>query len=332
MKIFIIFTVFFLLLLVPGDLFGDEPPNWIKNTALWWSEDKVSDDEFINSMEYLIEHNILIIPSTEKKLLTLVISENEWKAKQFTTMLELRKDTIALLADTAEAQVFSQFTNQFENDSYEFDNTFLKQNFFDRFTDFAKLDYQISQLRILDLEGMEKLRINNIDGEFILIPENELQNKNTRYYFSEALKLERNEIYLSKIDLNEEHGEIEIPYKPTLRMATQIHTFDDEIIGLLIINYDMSQILDSYISSHGETIIFDEDGIMILHSDKTQLFGTQLGTDRTYYDLNPDIEKIEEMNESWYFDDVSKKTIILSETDVHGSERYWHFVHEMKFQ
>ncbi len=38
-------------------------PSWIKNTAMWWSEDQVSDDDFINAMEFLIVEGIIQVPS-----------------------------------------------------------------------------------------------------------------------------------------------------------------------------------------------------------------------------------------------------------------------------
>ena len=36
-------------------------PHWIKNTAGWWSKNKVSDDEFISGIEYLINNKIINI-------------------------------------------------------------------------------------------------------------------------------------------------------------------------------------------------------------------------------------------------------------------------------
>ena len=36
-------------------------PYWIKNTAGWWSKNKVSDSEFISGIEYLINNKIIII-------------------------------------------------------------------------------------------------------------------------------------------------------------------------------------------------------------------------------------------------------------------------------
>ncbi len=38
-------------------------PSWIKNTAKWWGEGQISDDEFIKAIQYLIDQKILIVSS-----------------------------------------------------------------------------------------------------------------------------------------------------------------------------------------------------------------------------------------------------------------------------
>ena len=40
-------------------------PSWIKITAKWWGEEKISDQEFIDSLQYLLEKEILSIPVPE---------------------------------------------------------------------------------------------------------------------------------------------------------------------------------------------------------------------------------------------------------------------------
>jgi hypothetical protein len=40
-------------------------PSWIKTTAIWWGQDKISDQDFINALQYLVENKILIIPQSE---------------------------------------------------------------------------------------------------------------------------------------------------------------------------------------------------------------------------------------------------------------------------
>ena len=42
---------------VDGD--SDVIPNWVKNTASWWSEDQISETEYIASLQYLIDEKII---------------------------------------------------------------------------------------------------------------------------------------------------------------------------------------------------------------------------------------------------------------------------------
>ena len=39
-------------------------PDWIRNNALWWSEEQIDDNTFIQGIEYLIKNNIVVIPPT----------------------------------------------------------------------------------------------------------------------------------------------------------------------------------------------------------------------------------------------------------------------------
>jgi hypothetical protein len=40
-------------------------PSWIKLIAVWWGEDKISDQDFVNTLQYLIEKKILDVPPTD---------------------------------------------------------------------------------------------------------------------------------------------------------------------------------------------------------------------------------------------------------------------------
>ena len=42
-------------------------PYWVKNNAGWWAEDKISDDDFIAGIEYLIKNKIISISSQNNK-------------------------------------------------------------------------------------------------------------------------------------------------------------------------------------------------------------------------------------------------------------------------
>jgi len=40
-------------------------PLWLKTTAIWWGEDKISDDDFVLALQYLVDKKILVIPEIE---------------------------------------------------------------------------------------------------------------------------------------------------------------------------------------------------------------------------------------------------------------------------
>ena len=47
---------------------SDEPqtvPKWIKNTAGWWATDKIPDEEFMKSLQYLLQNEIINVKSSE---------------------------------------------------------------------------------------------------------------------------------------------------------------------------------------------------------------------------------------------------------------------------
>ncbi len=50
-------------------------PDWIKNNAKWWSIDTISDSEFVDGLEELIDKGIIKIPSTESSLSGTIIPE-----------------------------------------------------------------------------------------------------------------------------------------------------------------------------------------------------------------------------------------------------------------
>ena len=55
MRIFLIIPVLVLILVMAIPFSNAQSvPDWVKNTAGWWAEDAISETEFVNAIEFLI--------------------------------------------------------------------------------------------------------------------------------------------------------------------------------------------------------------------------------------------------------------------------------------
>ena len=129
-------------------------------------------------------------------------------------------------------------------------------------------------VRILDLEGMELIRVEYINGQLKSIPSHLLQDKSHRYYFQESNDFGPGELYISPIDLNVEYGHIETPHSPMIRIAMGL--FDNNNIkkGILVLNYNAQPMLDHFdqmlSGSAGHVSLLNHEGYWI-RSHKREL-------------------------------------------------------------
>jgi PAS domain S-box-containing protein len=141
----------------------------------------------------------------------------------------------------------------------------LEQLFFN----IAKSDYHIMQIRYIDKTGVEKARVDQMkDLSATVISEDKLQNKLDRYYVQEFLKLPKDKIGFSKFDLNIEHGQIERPFRPTLRLGTAVYK-KNKLQGIVIINYYMSDWLTHFSKAFPYKImLLNKENYFMYHYDK----------------------------------------------------------------
>lgn len=120
------------------------------------------------------------------------------------------------------------------------------------FSQYVSIKKIYNQLRIIDINGDELIRVDYSNGQSHIVPENQLQNKADRYYFTESINLDDSEIYVSPFDLNIEHGQIELPIKPMIRFSKPITDEYGTNLGLVILNY-FGQILLDHINDENLT-------------------------------------------------------------------------------
>ncbi|CAH1602182.1 GGDEF domain-containing protein [Vibrio jasicida] len=160
------------------------------------------------------------------------------------------------------------------------------------------------QLRYLDLEGNEVVRINFNDGHSQVVPTEQLQNKSHRYYFNKALQLGCRKIYVSPLDLNVEHGQIEVPLKPMIRLATPVFDEKGQKRGIVVVNYLAKYLMEGMalfnLDMGTNYMLLNKDGYFLFnkqHRNSEFAFMYNQRSDETIYSAFPELaEKIRNMS------------------------------------
>lgn len=150
----------------------------------------------------------------------------------------------------------------------------------EEFINFMKTRNSYDQVRILDVEGAETVRINYNGGAPIRVADDRLQDKSNRPYVQGAFNADRDQISVSRIDLNVEDGKVIRPIKPTIRVATSIVDKDGEMVGIIVLNYRVGGLLQEIEAASdlaiGAPIAINADGYFLLPYGSVPTWGFML--------------------------------------------------------
>lgn len=159
----------------------------------------------------------------------------------------------------------------------ELENTRTEKNIQAEYITMAMAKRVYDQIRYLDSDGMEKVRVNFNNGKANKIPKTKLQSKSRRYYFTDAFQLKKKEIFVSPLDLNVERGEVEMPFKPMIRFGTPVFDVKGVKRGIVLLNYlavDLLNLIEDELSDEKNvTMLVNETGYWLLHPEKGKEWG-----------------------------------------------------------
>lgn len=185
----------------------------------------------------------------------------------------------------------------------------LYQNIEKEFFMFLSQHRQYDQLRLIDKDGMELIRVQNFQGKTVLFKQDSLQNKCDRYYFKDIIKLSDNDLYFSKFDLNIENEKIEIPHKPMIRVGTKVPNKNSDFGGIIMINYLGQSLIDN-LKGHKLEIkssfyLLDSKGYLFVSPNENNNWGfmTEKGKDKIYANFYPEPWKKIQTQKSGQFRD-----------------------------
>ncbi len=148
------------------------------------------------------------------------------------------------------------------------------------------------QIRLIGVAdgGRELVRVDRTAAGIARMPEAGLQAKGQRPYVVEALQTPAGQTYLAQIELNREHGVIEQPERPTLRIARPVLTGVGPAFGVLVINVDFAPMIREIVGQprpDRDWLLANADGHYIWHPDPTKAFGFDRGAPQRVQDDHP---------------------------------------------
>ena len=161
----------------------------------------------------------------------------------------------------------------------------------DEFISFALQKRIYNVIRLLDLDGRERIRVNYAEGKARTVTEDELQDKGDSYYFRDSRSLGRGELYISPIDLNVDYGQIQVPHVPVIRFATPVFDRHGAKRGVLLLHYLAEPMLvhfdEMLAGSRGHVALLNSDGYWIRSHDRQREWGFMFDTDMTFAAVYP---------------------------------------------
>jgi PAS domain S-box-containing protein len=152
---------------------------------------------------------------------------------------------------------------------------------------FAKEKQRYNNVRIMNASGLEIMRINYNDGTPSIVPHEKLQDKSRRYFFNDTFNLNKDEIYVSPMDLGVEDNRLEIPYKPTIRFGMPVfdgHGHKKAIIMLNYLGYDLLLNFQTVMHEEGHNdMLINSNGYWLSSANPKDEWGFMLEkSDRTF--------------------------------------------------
>ncbi len=154
-------------------------------------------------------------------------------------------------------------------------------------------EYQ--QIRLIDKNGNELVRVQINSGNKIeVVADTALQNKADTPYVKETLKLKAGDAYYSDVSLNREHGVIQLPHLPVIRLASPVHNAEGEAVAIIVMNIATQQLFSGIHSDINgvERNIVDEKGYYLKHADQSKTFGLDLNINYQFQTVEPALADI----------------------------------------
>jgi len=245
----------------------------------------VSSFNIINSRQYLMDSVIRSMKNEEQN-----------SGETLNLFMENFKSDILYLSETPPIQGIVRAR---DNKGIDPQDKSTYANWIDRLTiifkSFLRNRPYYDQLRYLDEDGNELLRVNVVNGQVNVVPAQNLRNRVSLEYFQKTTALKSGQVYVSPINLNRENNQIEVPYKPIIRYATPIYNQAGENRGIVIANILIERLFELADNDNlnselkQQFFVVNENGYYLRHPISEKEWGFELNQDNNLKNDYPEV-------------------------------------------
>jgi len=245
----------------------------------------VSSFNIINSRQYLMDSVIRSMKNEEHN-----------SGETLNLFMENFKSDILYLSETPPIQGIVRAR---DNKGIDPQDKSTYANWIDRLTiifkSFLRNRPYYDQLRYLDEDGNELLRVNVVNGQVNVVPSQNLKNRVSSEYFKKTMALKPGQVYVSPINLSRENDQIEIPYKPIIRYATPIYNQAGENRGIVIANILIERLFELADNDNlnselkQQFFVVNENGYYLRHPISEKEWGFELNQDNNLKNDYPEV-------------------------------------------
>jgi|GEM_PF-1619183 len=208
----------------------------------------------------------------------------------------------------------------------------------DTFSSMIDLKNFYYKLRIIDLEGMEKINVffDQKDHEVVTQSNDKLQNRSQERYFIESKTLKSGEVAVSQMELNMEFGKIVQPYIPIVHFSSMIFDKSGQKRGIAVINAYAKNFTDALLAAdvsshiHKKRYLIDNKGFYLFHENRDKLWGEQLNHGENFKSDHPKLYEYIQNNQNGRYETKGKLyTFDKIYPNANNLNEYWIVISEV---
>ncbi len=223
----------------------------------------------------------------------------ETESQFINSLLDTASRDVVFLSQIPAIRIFSstQFSAKRKAIETRMLEQFSKISSTEVFFDFLRTNPLYQQLTYLDINGVERLRINQLQGIISLVDDDLLVDQSSQTYFLNTMVFPKDNVYISDIERYDHQNPDENAINPIIRLATQVYDKRDKLQGILVINVSgkiLLNIIENTMTKNSSIFLIDSDGFYLAHPDANKSWSKLRGNQYTLQTDYPSLDNLSE--------------------------------------